>query len=122
MALGQSTFFLDYTSKQTVMRKVPLQEVEDGMILAAPLTGASGSILMGKGIALRASIVPRLAAWGVTHLLIEGDPTPEEMALAHGAKNSTASLERLFEGKTNTKAMNIIYHSLMKHRSHSVHG
>jgi hypothetical protein len=103
------------------MRKVPLQDVEDGMILSEPLTGASGNVLMGKGIPLRASIIPRLQAWGVTHVCIEGDPSPEELAQSPSDMEFIATLERLFIGKGNSIPMQTIYQSLLKHRERNVH-
>ncbi len=99
------------------MRKVLLQDVEDGMVLAKPLTGSSGNVLMGKGIALKASIVPRLAAWGVTSVMIEGEPGPDEVAQAMGENPINATLDKIFEGKLVNRPMEIIFQSLQRYRS-----
>jgi len=104
------------------MRKVPLPEVEDGMVLAKPLTGSSGNVLMGKGIALRTSIIPRLAAWGVTHVYIDGEPSADELALSQGENKIDASLEKLFVGKTENNGMKVIFQCLTQHRSRHVNG
>lgn len=92
------------------------------MVLAKPLTGSSGNILMGKGIALRTSIIPRLAAWGVTHVLVEGEPSPDEMALSQGENKIDATLEKLFVGKTENKGMRVIFQCLTQYRSNHVNG
>jgi len=104
------------------MRKVPLQEVEDGMVLATPLTGSSGNVLMGKGIVLKSSIVPRLSAWGVTHVCIEGDPLPGDILMQPGDLKAQASLEKMFAGKTASRPMDIIFHCLLRYRSRNVNG
>lgn len=103
------------------MKKVALQDVEDGMVLAEPLTGASGNILMGKGIAIKASIIPRLTAWGVTHVSIEGDPEPFEPHSGAEEQEASASLEMLFSDKVKTPPMDTIFQCLLRFRSHHEH-
>lgn len=103
------------------MRKVPLEEVQDGMVLAVPLTGSAGNILMGQGIPLRSAIIPRLAAWGVTYVVVEGDPTPEELNLIAEEGKASASLEKMFAGKTVNPGMETLFQCLLRHRRRHAH-
>jgi hypothetical protein len=59
------------------MKKILVENVEDNMVLAREVCGASGNVLLSKGITLSEAIGRRLQNWGITSVYIEGE---EEMA------------------------------------------
>ena len=72
------------------MKKITSDLVEDGMILAREVCGASGNILLDRGTVLSSAMGRRLTNWGIPSVFIEGeeeamaaqtgpDLTPEEL-------------------------------------------
>jgi hypothetical protein len=88
------------------------------MVLAAPMIGASGSVLMDKGVILRAALIPRLEVWGVSDVWIEGEEkVPEEPPVAPEVEDTKIPLEKLFQGQSSRPPMSIIYQCLLRYRS-----
>lgn len=55
------------------MKKIPVEKIESGMVLAQDICSASGNALLGKGTQLTASLGRRLKNWGVPFVVIEGE-------------------------------------------------
>ena len=49
------------------MKKIVVSDISDQMILAKPLVGGNGKILMAQGAELKSSMVNRLKSWGVVY-------------------------------------------------------
>jgi hypothetical protein len=54
------------------MKKIPVDTIENNMILAGDICGPSGNVLLGKGTKLSATIGRRLKNWGISFVEIEG--------------------------------------------------
>ncbi|MBN2036312.1 MAG: hypothetical protein JW768_06180 [Chitinispirillaceae bacterium] len=72
------------------MKKIPAEQIEDGMVLAREVCGPSGNILLNKGTVLSSAMGRRLANWGIPTVYVEGEEgvvtaetapeiTPEEL-------------------------------------------
>ena len=62
------------------MKKILVENIEDGMILDREVTGSSGSPLLSKGAQLTAALGRRLKNWGITYVYVVGDEeSPEEL-------------------------------------------
>jgi hypothetical protein len=55
------------------MKKIPSASIETGMVLAKPIKGSSGNILLNKGTTLQAGMANRLQSWGIPVVFIEGE-------------------------------------------------
>ena len=84
------------------MKKITSDLVEDGMVLAQEVCGASGNILLNKGTVLSQAMGRRLMNWGIPAVYIEGEEeavaiqtapgqTPEELKTNLMAKFSRCS-------------------------------
>jgi hypothetical protein len=60
------------------MKKILVENVEDGMILARDVHGSSGSALLNKGTRLTMTMGRRLKNWGVPFVCIEGKEEHQE--------------------------------------------
>ncbi len=77
------------------MRKVALDEVEEGMVLAKPVTRDNGMVLVAAGTTVTAALVERLRRMGIERLVVEGED-PGRPAMDAAAR--LARLEHLFRG------------------------
>ncbi|MBF0430279.1 MAG: hypothetical protein HQK83_03300 [Fibrobacteria bacterium] len=93
------------------MKKVPVTEIEDGMLLAKPILGTDGKILLAPGVELKATMSSRLRNWGVVivNILEERDDTSEEK------ENKLNKLEMTFEQVLENPNMKLIYDAVKKH-------
>ena len=55
------------------MPKLPINEIEDGMVLANPIIGATGNILLPQGSTLKKSMTARLMTWKIHFVEIVGE-------------------------------------------------
>jgi hypothetical protein len=60
------------------MKKIIVDNVEDGMILGREVCGASGNVLLSKGTQLSAALGRRLVNWGISHIYVEGEEDSEQ--------------------------------------------
>ena len=91
------------------MKKIPISEIENDMILAKPLTRSDGNILMAAGVKLKANMASRLQNWGIAVAYIEDE---EEEGTADKDELLKQKLERLdavFEGTLGNVHMNALY-------------
>lgn len=103
------------------MKKINVNDIKEGMVLAKPLVNAKGSILIQKGTTLRAAFISRLIQSKVTEVYIEGEgEEKEEIApTAQISKVQKIPLEKLFENRIVNKSMQIIYNALEKYEETS---
>jgi len=99
------------------MKKISVSDIQDGMVIAQPVIGSSGNVLIGAGSSLHANMASRLANWGISTLFIESPeneaPTVNVVTVDHGAQES---LDALFQGRLVNSAMRTIYQCLLQHR------
>ena len=94
------------------MKKVPVQQIENGMIAARDVCATSGNILIGAGAKLSAALGQRLRNWGVAFVYVEGESDSEEPdACAH---IPTEDFRRHLEAKFEHVLSNPIMHSLLE--------
>ncbi len=60
------------------MKKIFVENVSDGMVLAKDVCGSSGSALLNKGTRLTVAMGRRLKNWGVTYVCIDGEEERKE--------------------------------------------
>ncbi|MFH1761416.1 MAG: hypothetical protein ABIA63_09995 [bacterium] len=55
------------------MKRIIPDQIEDGMVLAKPIVGPSGNILLNSGLTLKSGLAPRLKTWDISVIYIESD-------------------------------------------------
>jgi hypothetical protein len=55
------------------MKKILVENIEDGMVLAREVCGSGGNVLLSKGIALSTALGHRLQNWGIPLVFVEGE-------------------------------------------------
>ncbi len=99
------------------MKQIPLESVQDGMILAQPIVGTGGNILMGPGSVLKVQMATRLKTWGVQSVWIEASdaesmPSEENIAQKDELREK---VEKRFHGKCVNGPMQVLYESILEH-------
>jgi hypothetical protein len=54
-----------------MQKKIRVEEITDGLVLARPLVGADGKVLLNSGVHLKSSMISRLQGWGYSAVYIE---------------------------------------------------
>lgn len=87
------------------------------MVLAQPIMGASGNILMGPGSQLKTQMAGRLSSWGVLTLWIESDAAEVPVADVISTENQLllAAIESRFQGKLVNEPMRILHRAIVNH-------
>lgn len=60
---------------------VLIDDIEEGMILNAPVTNNSGQVLLGPGIELGPKHVKFFKMWGISSVMVEGGEETDEVEL-----------------------------------------
>ena len=55
------------------MKKILIDTIQDGMIIARDICGSTDNVLLGKGTRLTQSLGKRLKNWGIPFIWIEGE-------------------------------------------------
>ena len=55
------------------MRKIPVEDIKDDMVLAEEVLDDRGEVLLSAGDKLRKTYSAKLGAWGVTEIFVEGE-------------------------------------------------
>lgn len=90
------------------MRKIPIEKIEDGMILAQDVCGVGGSVLIAKGSVLSSSLGRRLQNWGIKVVIVEGEEDNR------GEQRSTSFSPESLEKHLTEKFSNTLQNRLMK--------
>lgn len=80
------------------MRKIPVDAVADGLVLARAVEDRMGRLLLMKGDTLQARYRDKLREWGISEIHVEGEePATPDLAgiLASPAGDQTRGLEAL---------------------------
>lgn len=80
------------------------------MILAKPLVGSAGNILLNEGVVLKTTIISRLKNWDVPFVTVQsGDEQTEEPVTAVPVEFKTEVLDTIFTDVIKNPIMKIIY-------------
>jgi hypothetical protein len=60
------------------MRKILAADIEQGMVLAKPVRGPKGNVLLNAGALLQSGMANRLQSWGIPVVYVEGDSDEED--------------------------------------------
>jgi len=92
------------------MRKVLIDKIEDAMILAKPLVGTNGNVLLGEGVELKKSMISRFKNWDIPFVYIQSDDdNPGDTANTASVAVSTDELDGIFCDVIKNPLMKIIY-------------
>ena len=97
------------------MRKIEVDEVQAGMILAADVEDSNGYRILSRGTVLTDKQIALLATWRVGEVVVEDAPAEEETleaALSADEEALKAARERLaqrFEGSLTNPWMKALY-------------
>lgn len=79
------------------MKKISVENIEDGMILARDVFGTSGSALLNKGTRLTPTMGRRLKNWEVPVIFVEGEE--EQTAQTPAVDISYGEVQKELEAK-----------------------
>ena len=108
------------------MKRILISEVEDGMILAEPVCGNSGQIILQHGSTLTQSLAHRIAARGIQHVVIEGNTEETEIAQEtietdpSPENNIQKKVNAIFEHCDQTEIMKMLVEWYMKYGTHTI--
>ena len=100
------------------MKRIPVEKIEDGMILDKDVCGSSGSVLLGKGSSISVARGRRLKNWGIDIVFVEGE---EETPVSGESERPSpqdikASLEEKFAGAMSHPVMKRIFAAVYHYR------
>ena len=95
------------------MKKIPISDIENGMVLAKPLIRPDGKILMAAGVALKANMGHRLQNWGINVAYIEDEEG--DASQAEKIKEKIERLDQVFEGTLENELMKKLYDGVKEH-------
>ena len=76
------------------MRKINLNKLKEGMILAEPAMTKGGQLIFEKGKTLTQAMIMRLYFYCIESVMIEGEDGPEADATSEAAPTAVASYSR----------------------------
>ncbi|MFH0920473.1 MAG: hypothetical protein V1913_08925 [Fibrobacterota bacterium] len=92
------------------MKKIPIDKIEDGMVLAKPLIGSAGNILLNEGVVLKVSMVARLRNWDIPSVTVQStEETVEESSTAQAVEFHSEILDEVFKDVMKHPIMRIVY-------------
>lgn len=108
-------------SKKLFMKKILVENVEDGMILARDVYGSSGSALLNKGTRLTMTMGRRLKNWGVPFVCIEGEEERQEEkpALEISSEEIRQQLEEKFADVMDNPVMQKLFNAVYTFKTNS---
>jgi hypothetical protein len=73
---------------------IHIDEIEDGQILAEPLTNRFGQVILPSGATLTKSYVQKLKTWNIYNVCVKGDPRDETTIISEEIMNQAEILFR----------------------------
>lgn len=103
------------------MKRVPVDKIENGMILAKEVRGRSGNVLLNKGVVLNSFMGKRLKNWDIVFLYVEGESdAPEETSETQiSPREVKESLEKKFSLVMHDPVMKHVFAAVYQYRLHS---
>lgn len=98
------------------MKKIIVDEIENGMVLAKDVNGASGNALLGKGTTLSATMGRRLKNWGIPFVYVDGEEENHEESTENGIspEEIKSILSKRFEGVLKIPRMADIFDAVLQ--------
>lgn len=98
------------------MKKIPIDKIEDGMILEKPVMGTGGNVLLNEGVVLKASMIGRLKNWNIPSVSVQSDEEEvEEEAETVSIEYKTQQLDDTFADVMDNPIMKIVYDATKAH-------
>ena len=94
------------------MKKIAIDKIADGMILAKPVVGQSGNVLLSEGVVLSSKITSKLSSWGVAMVYVEGED--ENSVIQASTENISKELQERFGESLKYPLMKTIYRVIEK--------
>ena len=103
------------------MKKILVENIEDGMVLAREVYGASGSALLNKGTKLTVTMGRRLKNWGIPFVCIEGEEEHQEEkpAIEISPEKIREQLEEKFIDVRNDPTMQKLFNAVFTFKTKS---
>jgi hypothetical protein len=103
------------------MKRVSVDNIENGMILGRDVCGASGNILVGKGTAISPAMGRRLKNWSIASIYVEGEEENAQTGQTAVASPAEirARLEDKFAGCLNNTIMQKIFAAVYQYQTKS---
>ena len=100
------------------MRRVAVEAVENGMILAREVRGRSGNVLLNKGVAIDTFMGRRLKNWDVhfVHVEGEGEDAEEKCAAQVSPEVVREGLEKKFSNVMHDPVMKQIFAAVFQRK------
>ena len=100
------------------MKRVSVENIEDGMILSKDVCGPSGNILLSSGTQISAAIGRRLKNWGIFQVTVEGEEHSQEAdeSAQISPEELRAHLKYKFEGRLDNPVMKKIFDAVFEYR------
>jgi len=101
------------------VRKITVDKIDKGMILAEDICGNTGNVLLSNGTQLNGAIGRRLKNWGITEVCIEGDASASIMDTdtEHPAEDIHALLREKFKGVLDSEHMQVLFKAVLAFRT-----
>ena len=72
-------------------RKIPIDDIEPGMILAEPVKRPNGAVLLGKGIQLNEGYINKLRMMDIIEIVVEGEAQDDLASLLTSIERATTT-------------------------------
>jgi hypothetical protein len=102
------------------MKKISVDQVQDGMILFRDICGPSGNILLSKGTVITSALGRRLKNWGIAIIVIEGEEesTTEQKEVSVSADELKTQMQSIFSSVIDNPIMKKIFIAAYQYRLH----
>jgi hypothetical protein len=100
------------------MKKVVVENIENGMVLGREVCGTGGNVLLTKGTALNKAMGRRLQNWGITSVYIEGEEEqqPEESVVSISPEALKEHLKEKFSKVIKEPNMGTVFNAVYQYR------
>lgn len=102
------------------MKKIPVDQVQDGMILFRDVCGPSGNILLSRGTVVSSSLGRRLKNWGIATITVEGEEQSKlvQKEVSVSEEDLRKEMQAVFSGVTDNPIMKKIFIAAYHYRLH----
>jgi len=102
------------------MKKIPVDQAQDGMILFRDICGPTGNILLSKGTVVTSALGRRLKNWGIATIVIDGEEesTTEQKEVSVSAEELKTQMQAVFSGVIDNQIMKKIFIAAYQYRLH----
>jgi len=100
------------------MRKVPIDDIQDGMVLSREVCGMNGNVILNVGTVMSQSIGRRLRNWGIGYVFVEGaeEKTGETSTSSISPEKLLTHLTEKFSGTLENPYMQALFDAVYRFR------